>query len=544
MKTIKNFTAKTKITALILAILIIFYLVPVSVFAEGISTDTGGEVSPPETSSATDSYTHHGDVYEVTELREESVKHFRLEDGSYLAASYNDAVHYMGENGEWQDIDNRLLSIGTDYSTSNARIKFAKKITGSGKLFSLEEGNTKLSMSVIGANKGIDGFVTNYYDSEEDSLLQKKMNLENLTSTILYEEVFDGVDIEYVAHSLNVKENIVVKEKSEKYSYSFELKVKNLTPTLSEDGSISFSDDEGNVKYTIPAPVVYDSGMKYADKESAKYTLEGKNGKYTITVSVDPSWMNAESTLFPVTVDPTIVTTSHGVINQNIPSLMCVQTEIPLVFSISDIPALPTGAIMSSATLSLAYKGSGGFFVPRLTLSDTLTEEIYDIDRRSGYNMYIWDVTELITQWYENSWTSRSLTVSIDYPEDTNNLNVPIWLMPASSDFLNINTPVFSLNYAISKGIEDYYSYSSHALENAGNGSVNLATGNLTFISDLTSTTDYLLPMTISAVYNSDLANKKFNSINANDSFSQSYMPYGYKLNIQETFMIACFVRT
>ena len=85
MKTIKNFTFKTKITALILALMIIFYLVPMSVFAEGISTDTGGEVSHPETLSTTDGYTYHKDVYEVIELREESVKHFRLEDGSYVA---------------------------------------------------------------------------------------------------------------------------------------------------------------------------------------------------------------------------------------------------------------------------------------------------------------------------------------------------------------------------------------------------------------------------------------------------------------------------
>ena len=128
MKTIRTYTLKAKITSLILAFLIIFYLVPVSVFAEGIGTDTGGEESSPETSSAAD-YTIDKEVYEVTELREENVKHFRLEDGTYLAASYNHAVHYMDERGEWQDIDNRLLSVGTDYSNSNERIKFTKKIS-------------------------------------------------------------------------------------------------------------------------------------------------------------------------------------------------------------------------------------------------------------------------------------------------------------------------------------------------------------------------------------------------------------------------------
>lgn len=40
---------------------------------------------------------------EETGRREESVKHFRLEDGSYLAVSYGVPVHYR-ENGEWKNI--------------------------------------------------------------------------------------------------------------------------------------------------------------------------------------------------------------------------------------------------------------------------------------------------------------------------------------------------------------------------------------------------------------------------------------------------------
>lgn len=46
-------------------------------------------------------------VREVTELREESVKHFLCEDGSYIAATYSAPVHYK-ENGEWKEIDNSL----------------------------------------------------------------------------------------------------------------------------------------------------------------------------------------------------------------------------------------------------------------------------------------------------------------------------------------------------------------------------------------------------------------------------------------------------
>lgn len=84
------------------------------------------------------------DAYEVIELRDESVKHFKLEDGSYVAVQYDTAVHYLDGNGRWQDIDNTLSSNGSEYSTSNARIKFAKKITGNEALFTLHDGKKKL----------------------------------------------------------------------------------------------------------------------------------------------------------------------------------------------------------------------------------------------------------------------------------------------------------------------------------------------------------------------------------------------------------------
>lgn len=532
MKAVKTYSPYTRILSLILSILIIFYVIPTTVFAENseqVEVDTENSASVNEAIS-----TYTPEIYEVTELRESNVKHFCLEDGSYVAAQYNYPVHYTDENGELVDINNRLEEgSGGIFANKNSRVNFVKKITGSGKLFTLSEGDTKIEMSVLNANKGISGTVQNSSDAGVNTELQKKMNLENLSSKILYKEVFDGVDIEYVLQSLDVKENIIVKEKSEKYTYSFELKLKNLTPTLLEDGSISFADNDGNIKYSIPAPVVYDSDMRYANEDTAKYTLEGKNGKYILILTVDSEWMNAESTLFPVTVDPTIVATSHGVIKPKLPTLMCVQTYIPLTFNISDVPTLPAGTIMTSAKLCLIYKGSGGFFVPRLTLSDTLTKGIYDISRGG----YIWDITMLITKWHQNSWTSRNLTVSIDYPEDTRNLNVPIWLMPASCEFLSFNSPDLQINYAVSRGLENYYSYSSHSLENIGTGNVNLATGNLTFVSNLTTTTDYIMPLTISAIYNSDMSGKCYNTYDSYSSSTFSYMPYGYKLSIQETIM-------
>lgn len=75
-----------------LAALLLLSTLPMSVFAQDESTDEAASKI----------------VREVVELREESVKHFLCEDGSYIAVSYAEPVHYE-KNGEWLEIDNTLV---------------------------------------------------------------------------------------------------------------------------------------------------------------------------------------------------------------------------------------------------------------------------------------------------------------------------------------------------------------------------------------------------------------------------------------------------
>lgn len=46
---------------------------------------------------------------EVESLREESVKHFSLENGANVAVVYSEPVHFKDSDGKWKEIDNTLL---------------------------------------------------------------------------------------------------------------------------------------------------------------------------------------------------------------------------------------------------------------------------------------------------------------------------------------------------------------------------------------------------------------------------------------------------
>ena len=561
-------STKTRVISLILTLLIIFQILPVTVFAEALST--GMEESSNVTATQAlenDEQTVHNaglPVFEVEELREETVKHFRLEDGSYLAASYVEPVHYLDDDGNWQDIDNRLLSSGSEFSTSDAKIKFAKKITGNETLFTLHDGNEKITMGLVGAIKKTEGVVTSDHstDDNEETELGKLMNLENLTSRILYENILPGIDVEYIVHSLNVKENIIVKEKSDTYSYSFALKVNNLSASLNENGEIIFTNKNGEAKYRIPAPLVMDDVGQIAPNDAAYYTLTGESGKYTLTVTVDPEWMNSEDILFPVTVDPTIEDAGVTAVvedvtvgqSENDPYIVIASISSPTYFKINELPELDNSSLITNAKINFTYLRSSGKVFPSVVIYDIIT--VCDngigeatvgnsiIDYELGTNpkfTYTFDITSLVTSWYQSPYENHEFAISryVADGEDrivTGGGKIGVMHLYSSESLGEYSTsPYFELSYVPMHGLEDYWSYTSQSAGVAGIGHINLASGNLVFDINTLTSTDYLMPVTPSLVYNSDLLGKAYTSQNTYTPYSTSYTPLGFKFNLCET---------
>lgn len=283
-----------------LAVLMILFAFPLQVIAAELQNQTpDGDTAA--SGEAVTSTPIPGVDYEVTALREENVKHFHLTDGSYIAVSYDVPVHYADESGDWQDIDNRLADSGSDFTTRDARVKFAKKITGNGELFTIHDGNRRLSFSLVGALKKTVGTVEDNGDSDTGAdTVQKWMELKHLSSSIIYRDILPGTDVEYLLDAGRMKENIIVREAAAEYRYVFELTLNHLSARSNEDGSISVTDPEsGETVYYLPAPVVYDAAGAYS-YDAVSYTLsEGKDNKLTLTLEADPAWGQRPGARFP-----------------------------------------------------------------------------------------------------------------------------------------------------------------------------------------------------------------------------------------------------
>ena len=547
---------------MLLTIVLIFYVLPLNTFAESGNAadallDESGEQDTPYTDNVENKTASI--EYEVEELREESVKHFKLSDGSYIAAQYNSPVHYLDSDGTWQDIDNSLHAVGSDYATSDAKIKFTKKIPGNEGIFTLHDGNAKISVSLVGAIKKTEGVVTNGTDNGETKL-QKMMNLENLTSRILYADILSGVDLEYIVNSGSIKENIIVKERKNEYSYTFEIALNNLSATLGEDGNVYLESADGNTAYVMPAPFVFDAEGNIASKDEAYYTLsDSGNGKYSLTVTVDAAWMNAEERSFPVTVDPAITLNSGGVVDTYISSTnpssnysgltsLLVGTNYNSYWKLSALPSLPPSSYITDAYVTLTPNNSGSILAGAFKVTTNWTAGItwnsfvnngvgsYDSNNvldyaicSSGSNNSF-NITEALLEWYNGSPNYGLTFVTIS--------NASGVLSFKSSESTTVShRPTLTISYRNMTGVEPYYSYVSQSAGIAGVGSVNLASGKLSFAIPLLSTTDSLMPTSLSAVYNSDMALKDYNSTNAQYAYKNAFMPAGYKLNISETII-------
>ena len=551
----------TRIISLFLTILILFFAIPSIVYAETAEAlkNLADEDEAALLSYGEESAIGGAEIYEAEELRGENTKHFRLADGSYALAVYPTNVHRLNEDGKYEDIDNRLYNLFGEVQNSDGNIKFSKKVNGNSRLFTIHNGNGKITFSLLGAIKGTKGEITNNEDGERasENELQKKMKLQNLSSAIVYRDILDGTDIEYVLNGSNVKENIIIKEKSESYSYSFEIEVNGYLLSMQDDSSILVLRENAEIEYVIPAPVIFDSNGAHG---SANYTLsEGNgNGKYILTVNADESWVNSDERAFPITLDPAIYAPSSTVTNTYVDSenpnrshlnnvSYYIYTGKTIYWKTSDVSFIPKNAYISSANLifrtsttadayagvypvtsewdeNLDYNDTQSFFSPDGAVSNDIIS--YTHVKGGATEYFAFDITEALQSWIDDP--SQNFGVALKHLSGNE-------IVFYSSQQPPNYAPCLQINYVNQNGLESYNSYSSHNVGGIANAHVNLATGELVMDIPLLSATNSIMPYTVSLVYDSAGANGSLTNTNHNVPYTARIAPYGYKWSMQQS---------
>lgn len=156
---------------------------------------------------------------ELPEHRTERSKRFQNPDGTFTEHIYNQPIHYKDPaNGKWLPIDlNLTADVQGDLQNNDPRFKVKLKSVANGGFMSFTKDGTTVS------------FRPNFAGASSGKATGKKLQ---------YQSVAPDVDLNYTMLPDGIKEDIVLKSPNTSSTFTFEMKMENLTYQLAEDGSV------------------------------------------------------------------------------------------------------------------------------------------------------------------------------------------------------------------------------------------------------------------------------------------------------------------
>ena len=253
-------------------------------------------------------------VREEISMRGEYEKHYLCSDGSYLAVSYPEPIHYL-EDGVWKEINNTLRASAdeADYTTLTNRaglydVAFSEKPADA--LVTMESEGYTLSWSISATG------VQTLSAAAQDRSMQVVAAQEALSaeadaltaglsmSTVVLDELLRDTSLQYTVLPRTVKEDIVLESTAAPASYTVTFECEGLTATLQDDDTIIFADAAGDTVFTVAAPYMYDSEDEFST--AIEQTLTATDDGYLLTLTPDRDWLLDEQRAYPVTIDPSV----------------------------------------------------------------------------------------------------------------------------------------------------------------------------------------------------------------------------------------------
>ncbi len=352
----KKATQRKPVFLSALSVLLIFTALPVY----GIAG------SDDSTAPAQDPVVPFEDIFIIAEdatKRSEFEKHYYCSDGSFVAVTYPEAVHYQDDDGNWVNVDNRPTINHTEktYEMVNGDFKVAfpdyaqaSNQTNSAaanvtppqeRLVSMETGNYTLSWSLT-AHKpvSVPGSMTSTSEASlqplsvspaselyaisdvktvpetETTAFEEQVNIKDKTvfelprasGKVAVSNIFgadEPVSVEYTVYRNKIEEDIYIHAPTDIEAYSMVVNCGDLTPQLNDDNSVDFLDGNGEMIYHVSIPYMVDAA--YEATQNIEVSLLHKGSQCVISYTPDREWLNDEARVYPVLLDPAVVTNQY-----------------------------------------------------------------------------------------------------------------------------------------------------------------------------------------------------------------------------------------
>lgn len=306
--------------SLLLACILVIQMLPGQVLAESIKFPDA-PLSRPDAVEEMNTVTYQKDgslrqpqKYYDSEKPEgvlvavdENSRTYQLSDNTFVTEIGGDANIYRDSAGIVRAVDNQLVhrdplfakpyfeNAANDYS-----IKLPLEIT--------ENNGVKIST---------DGYSLEMIPQNGDF-----SQIVVADNAALYNNVFDGVDIQYTVLGDDLKEDIVLHKAGVANVFTYELHPGKME-VREADGVVTLHDRQGKELFVISAPEMVDASG--AISMDVQLTLNHIDGEYVLTVTGDREWLEAAERAYPVRIDPTVSVSGNGV------GLYCAEQGAPNV---------------------------------------------------------------------------------------------------------------------------------------------------------------------------------------------------------------------
>ncbi|MFH5882575.1 RHS repeat-associated core domain-containing protein [Liberiplasma polymorphum] len=445
--------------------------------------------------------------FEDISLRTETSKTFRKIDGTYEIVIYDEVVHYL-ENGSFKEIDNNLVDNGNNMENQSNRfkVKFPKKIENS-KQIKLTMDDYQIDWAVININES-----NIEYDST-DLTTNNVRDLLHIKQSLVYKNIREHLDLEYIITGNQVKENIILHEYIENFSLAFEYKVKDLEIILDDEGNIVFVNDTNEVIFVFSDLFMVDAAENYSEAINFELVKTG-NKTYYLNVIPSDEWLS--NATYPVYIDPTIVSPSAGItifdtyISEANPTQNYYNsTSMPLSNSPGNgdfksllyfnIPSQLMDKVITYSSLTLTssvkaqnrqvniHKNTHNFSSNTVTWASwhqngvqRYEDRVIDYHIVGTDNQYHFDITKAVKEWQATGNTRTTGFTIVD-----NAPNEVYHSVRQNHTTHNLLTkPTVVIGYEEPSGLKDYWTYTSQNLGTVGTGYIGDYTGNLTWVRD------------------------------------------------------------
>ncbi len=262
---------------------------------------------------------------ELIGMRDQTTKAFVLEDGKIAQLTHATPVHFLEENGAWEDINLNVVATanGWEVTENTFETHFAAEMSYGVAV----QPNQFVDPIITGINPML-VIIDETGTSPEPFQAAPSNDGVTVGGNMIRYPVAEGFSLDYTVESTQLKQHLVIDERPvlEPHAAWFgfaeglqlpsgfalflgdEMLGEDITQT--QEALQIRNIETGELLAEIPVPLVLDEGSE--EPYVATYFIQVTGSQVILTTAVESDWLMSEDRVFPLAIDPTIKVLSNA----------------------------------------------------------------------------------------------------------------------------------------------------------------------------------------------------------------------------------------